>query len=297
MISLKFACVIGWFHPKNLIFLNYHISKNYNRVNTIEEADIVFSGDTFIDTSKYKTKLFLFGPHFSVFPSELSRKLNGDYYNAVYIQPSISSAVVWKDEFKFDNIPVVALPFGVDTDKFYPKIKEESVVVYYKDRSPLEFNFLINFLNHKKINYKLFDYRKSYQEHEYLNALQTAKYMIVLGRHESQGFAIQEAMSCDVPLFVWDVDRHDEEWSHRIEYKDVNSKVTSVPYWSKVCGIKTTDPLKISKLFEEFLSKIHTYSPRKFILENLSMKTCDILWKNKVIELKNKWRNSLYFIV
>ena len=33
--------------------------------------------------------------------------------------------------------------------------------------------------------------------------IKKAKFGIVLGRHESHGFAIEEALSCNVPLLVW----------------------------------------------------------------------------------------------
>ena len=75
--------------------------------------------------------------------------------------------------------------------------------VYFKRRKPSELQVLENTLIERKINYKVFDYVKRYEEEDYLEYLKKAKYGIILDAHESQGFAIEEAMSCNVPLLVW----------------------------------------------------------------------------------------------
>ena len=126
-----------------------------------------------------------------------------------------------------------AIPFGVDTDKFKPGTEKNNVILYYKQRDPSELNFLTNFLKNNNIkNLKIFRYG-SYKEEDYLRFLQKSKYMIVLGRHESQGFAIEEAMSCDVPLLVWGVSLRKQEFPYKKEYVNVKSRVSTVPYWDK----------------------------------------------------------------
>ena len=265
--------IIDNYHHKNMCFLK-KIYKD-NLVNSIEKADVIFSAATYINTEKYPEKKFIFGPHFSVFPNQITRKLSNKYKNAIYIQPSQPSVDTWQKEFNYNSLPMKALPFGVNTEKFKP-IEEEKkeILLYYKSRDPNELIFLKNFLKNKNINYKLFSYNNKYSEEDYLNSLQRAKYMIVLDAHESQGFAIEEALSCNVPLLVWSVILRNQEYPYKKEYKNVKSKVTTIPYWDKRCGEFFFEKEELEETFNKFINNLNTYKPRDYILENLSVKKC-----------------------
>ena len=69
----------------------------------------------------------------------------------------------------------------------------------------MNYYFLKVSLKNKNIKFEVFDYLNKYPEKKYLKYLQKAKYGIILDAHESQGFAIEEALSCNVPLLVWNV--------------------------------------------------------------------------------------------
>ena len=60
---------------------------------------------------------------------------------------------------------------------------------------------------------------KKYPEEEYIKYLQESKYGIWLGAHESQGFALEEALAINVPLLVWNVKYMSQEV--RSNYKDI----------------------------------------------------------------------------
>ena len=105
-----------------------------------------------------------------------------------------------------------------------------------------------------------------------------AKYGIVLDAHESQGFAIEEALSCDVPLLVWNVSSMSQE--EGINYPDIPA--TSIPYWDKRCGEYFYNQEEFKSIFDEFISKLNTYKPREFILENLSVEKCSEKFKNLI---------------
>ena len=53
---------------------------------------------------------------------------------------------------------------------------------------------LIDFCKKKNIIPFVFDYVKRYNEEDYLDCLKNAKFGIILDAHESQGFAIEEAL-------------------------------------------------------------------------------------------------------
>jgi hypothetical protein len=91
-----------------------------------------------------------------------------------------------------------------------------------------------------------------------------------LGRHESQGFALEEALSCNVPLFVWDVTSMNQEYGQNYN----NIPATCIPYWDERCGEVFYNFNEINDKFMFFMSNLHTYEPRQYILENLTIDIC-----------------------
>ena len=151
---------------------------------------------------------------------------------------------------------------------------DDLLLVYYKHRYPADFNQLIDFLNKNKFieRYRLFDYRKRYNEADYLSYLQTCKYGIVLDAHESQGFAIEEALACNVPLLVWNT----QTMSQEIESHHPPIPCTSIPYWDERCGEYFHHHGELEAAFQTFQTKLaaNQYSPRPYIVDNLSTEKC-----------------------
>lgn len=169
------------------------------------------------------------------------------------------------------------IPFGVDTITFYETtaIQERNkVLVYIKHRDPIDLMEIQKLLSKRNIDYQIFDYSRKYNEQHYINYLQECKYAIFIIAHESQGFAVQEALSCNVPLFVWTVKSMNQEWEQN--YPDYYA--TSIPYWDNRCGEFFYYSEQIDSMFDIFLSKLYAYEPRKYILENLSMDVCEKRW-------------------
>jgi glycosyltransferase involved in cell wall biosynthesis len=180
----------------------------------------------------------------------------------------------WKQNIKCKNLNMDYCPFGVDTEKFDEYLPIElrtNVFIYYKTRNPKELNFIENILKRKNINYKIFNYDQRYNEEEYIDYLKYSKYGIWIGRHESQGFALEEALSCNVPLFVWDVKSMNQEY--RQDYPDIFATV--IPYWDERCGEYFYFKEEFEEKFDIFLSKLNNYNPRNFVLENLSISICE----------------------
>jgi hypothetical protein len=178
-------------------------------------------------------------------------------------------------------LPVKTFAFPVDIDKFKPATQitsykdKDKVLIYYKHRSPIELNILKEFLAIQAIkNYKIFDYNKKYEENDYLSYLKQCKYGIILDAHESQGFAIEEALACDVPLLVWNAQTMNQELNS--QYAPI--PCTSIPYWDERCGEYFHHQSELPSTFKIFQDKLHSsvqhYKPREYILENLSIKKC-----------------------
>jgi hypothetical protein len=156
---------------------------------------------------------------------------------------------------------------GIDTDKFKPNNsnKEIDFLIYYKRRSESELKLITSFLSKNNYTYTILKYG-NYKEDDFLNLINKSKYGLVIDGTESQGIAIQEMMSCNLPLLIWDVSYWDDRgYDFRVE-------ATSVPYWSSVCGEKFNNLDNLENTFNMFINT--NYSPREFILNNLSINIC-----------------------
>ena len=283
---MKLLYINNWCHHKNLNALLHYKNIEIHQINSeqlnnidLTNYDAVYNPSEPIDVSKYSNKktqaTFIFGPHFSIFPDE--KIISIKHKNAVYIQPSQWAKNVWKNynnRFECVELNIIQLPFGVETDKFNEiKLIQErtKVFVYFKHRNQNELFFLSQFLNNMGIEFRIFGYDCRYDEADYLQYLQESKYGIILDAHESQGFAIEEALSCNVPLFVWNVKSMNQE--EGCNYPDFPA--TSIPYWDERCGEFFYNADEIEETLRRFLSKLETYRPRNYVLETLSMDVCE----------------------
>jgi hypothetical protein len=235
--------------------------------------DCVYSPQIPIDVNKYPNTKFIFGPHFSVFPEKQHMDLiRRD--NVTYVQPSTWVVDLWKSFPICNNIKIKPLPFGVDTNKFNnikPITERNNVMIYFKHRNPTDLVLIEKYMKTKSINYTVFSYDNKYHENDYINYLQNTKFCIWVDAHESQGFALEEALSCDVPLMVWNVTSLNQEYGSKYP----NTYATTIPYWDERCGEFFYNIKEIDIVFNLFISRLETYKPREYILENLSMDKCE----------------------
>jgi len=248
--------------------LNIDVSYKSNPSDhDIESSDVVYSACRPFPIQKYPNTKFVFGPNFSIFPDSKSQFDNINK-NAVYVQPSDWAKQVWLD-LGYKSLPLYTYPVGVDTDLFSPTkpIEErDKMFIYYKYRLPSELQQLKDLFPEAKV----FTYG-SYSETEYLDYLRDAKFGIWLSAHESEGFALLEALSCDVPLLVWSATKMSQAFGYSDLFEKVTTPATTVPYWNACCGEVFTDGQDLLSSKERFLSNLLNYTPRKYILENLTL--------------------------
>jgi hypothetical protein len=266
--------LVGSLHHKNenaiLKYKNIELIRSQDLDMDLNNFDLVFCPGKVVDVSQYPNVKFIFGPHFSVFPEQHSMdRIRGP--NSIYVQPSQWVVDLWKNSNVCNDIIIKPLPFGVDTDLFSPvDCHKENIFIYFKRRNPEELEFIKNILDIVGISYRIFVYG-SYSETDYLDYLQTCKYGIWLDAHESQGFALQEALSINVPLFVWNVRLLSQEYMS--SYPDVFA--TTIPYWDPMCGEVIYDNSEFNEKFLYFVSKLSSYTPREFVLKELSIDVCE----------------------
>jgi len=266
--------LVGWLHHKNLNALmkykNIVVVCVASLPKSLSSFDVVYCPSMSVDVSLYPGVRFIFGPHFSVFPEASHLQL---IRGSIYIQPSQWVVDFWKGYDSCQKLNLRVMPFGVDTDMFRPLPKEvikEHVVVYFKHRKPEELEFIENFLRLHNVTYRIFTYG-SYTEAEYTEYFKRAKYGIWLDASESQGFALEEALSMNVPLLVWNVRSLNQD--NESTLPDIFA--TSIPYWDDTCGEVAYSSEDFVRVYSMFLSKLELYRPREFVMKYLSMDVCE----------------------
>ena len=250
----------------------------------LADYDILWANDTYVDPANIPPSVrILYGPQFFVFPTPnhpICGVSDSRSERAVFNILSDWVIACYKECVPEFRVPLVAFPFGVDTERFCPAIitKTWDCLVYVKRRSAALVQSVLQTLDARSLRYKVFTYG-SYDEETYRQALQQSAFMIVLDAHESQGFALQEAMSCGVPLLVVDATSMYDEMAdgHHVSYAHMRPKhmaATSVPYWGAQCGLRITDPADLNAALHHMQATWQSFTPRDYVLDTLSDEVC-----------------------
>ncbi len=215
------------------------------------------------------------GPNVVTLPVDDSVMMNYNEYKKLIV-PS-----PWVKDLYSNWVPnekIEIWPVGIDTQKFNKSVSEKiyDFLIYFKRRNSNELKQVIEIINRKNKSFILIQYGQ-YDEDSFIDAISKSKFGIVIDGTESQGIAVQEMMSCDLPLIVWDV----EYWTDRGDSSKCDA--TSVPYFDNRCGVKFYSIEEFDTVYEIFIN--NKYSPREFILENLSIEKTT---ENLIQIIKNK---------
>jgi len=275
-----FLIINDYLHHKNregleamLRHLNMEFTYGTQEDISNDKYKIIYSPANPVDIHKYPEKIYIFGPHFCVLPSDNDKISRIDYNQKNVIFLCLSK---WNyDVYNSYNLKInmISIPFPVNTEKFneVEQIDKKEVLLYFKGRHPNDYQILIDKIKKKAItNIKIFSYTHKYEENDFIDHIQKSKFAIVVDAHESQGFAIQEMLSSNLPLFVWNVTRLNQEYG----FNYPPFPATSIPYWDERCGEFFNEIHEFDDKFDLFLNKLDTYKPREYVMENLSVKIC-----------------------
>lgn len=205
----------------------------------------------------------IIGPNICTLPIDNSYVMGQNYKKIIVPSEWVKKLYMrWLPEDK-----LLTWAVGIDTEKFYDMSNDEKnndCLIYFKRRNNSELNDVISILEANNQKYEIINYG-SYSEEHFLNLLSRSKYGIVIDKCESQGIAIQEIMSTNLPLLVWDT----TIWDDRGE--EFKIEATSVPYWDDSCGVKVTTFEELKNNFSMFINNLKKYKPRNYILENLTL--------------------------
>lgn len=211
------------------------------------------------------------GPNLFVMPSDVDPAI--DLSGAIYVQPCDWAARVWHQQ-GFRDCPIASWAVGIDTDVFAPAAlasSPRSVLVYHKLRDPQELVMLLEVVRRHGLLPKLVLYG-AYDEEEYQRLLSEVCFVVWHGGAESQGIALLEALACDVPVLVCDVQSLRQTRGGYPFMPDVyDMHVTAAPYFDDRCGIRIRNWSELDDAVVQMVERREAFRPREFVLESLSL--------------------------
>jgi len=189
-------------------------------------------------------------------------KNNPQYYKKIIV-PGDSAYLSFKQQ-GFNESKLAKWPIGIK-DINVERSGNIKFLVYFKRRSVEDLDSVLFFLNEKKYDYHILKYGK-YSQEEFNQALQECSHGIIVDGPETQGIAIQEMMSSNMPLLIWDNLEYFEDGVPE-EYTK-NLAPTSAHYFSAECGEKVYSEDEFKETFNKFMKT--QYTPKEYIKRELS---------------------------
>lgn len=210
------------------------------------------------------------GPNICVLPSEMPNLISG---LKTYVVPSKWTFDIYSNSFKElkkenQQFVMPTLKYwmaGVDSDHWKPSstIKDyHNCFIYFKNRSEQELNIVTKVFENLGMNVSVIRYG-SYAPAELKSVCDCSSFCVLLDGTESQGIAVMEILSMNVPIFVLDK----TTWT----YSDGRTfPATSVPLFDSRCGRVVSGHLSKGQI-DDFLRNLWTFKPRQFILESFTL--------------------------
>lgn len=169
-----------------------------------------------------------------------------------------------------NNCQILVWHSGIDTD-FWQKKRSEllphEVLVYVKNLNDVEnLRSAEDFLQKQEIRFIVLEYG-SYSQSEFKSILSRVKAAIWIGGTESQGLALLECWSMNVPTLVL----KNETW-----YSPNGSPypASSAPYMSDGMGQFSTSSVFTESDFKQFFSKLNDFSARDSSQKTFNLVDC-----------------------
>ncbi|MDN5289004.1 MAG: glycosyltransferase [Mucilaginibacter sp.] len=200
---------------------------------------------------------------------------------------------------------VMTCPSGIDTAYWKPTTvaPEKNILIYDKLRPDHDeyidtiLHPVLEFIKANKLSYEYIQYGY-YKPQELLNKVNNCQYAIFLSENETQGLAYQQILATGTPVLAWDrggLWKDPAFYPHKVQF----SGVSSVPYWSRECGMKFKNIHEFYTIIPQFTTALENneFAPRQYILDNLTLEKCATAYiniiKNEYSQIGQIQQNSL----
>lgn len=226
---------------------------------------------------KINAKEIWAGPNQTVMPQE---------FKSIIASPKIDKIIIPSDWVKKLYIlhnsklkrKIELWPISTDTVYWSPSNKKKkcrnNILLYNKNQDELCSKLLPLLNTYSSVEViKYGDYTKE----KYKKALDNSDFMVWVSKSESQGIALLEALSMDVPVLAWDSGLF-EYYSKNLKQTFKSDKASSSPYFSDICGIKFKSENDFKNKLKVFISlkQASKFAPRKYVI-NLNKKIKETL--------------------
>ncbi|GIL16621.1 MAG: hypothetical protein BroJett040_03720 [Oligoflexia bacterium] len=180
----------------------------------------------------------------------------------------------------------------MNTEYWQPENLEKTnhALIFKKADSPQLQNEIESHLQSQNMPYTVLQSGKFTHE-EYKHLLSKSLLMIYISSSETQGVAVFEAWSMNVPTLIWNKKTMDY-------FGKIYDQASTCPYLSPQVGLDFANAQEFKGRFEQFLKLLPTFNPRNFVLSKFSLshsaqRMIDIIddvqrpQKNKALEFYN----------
>jgi glycosyltransferase involved in cell wall biosynthesis len=204
------------------------------------------------------------GPNIAVIPQEEERLLLSDRIDRIVV-PCDWVAALYRAQATSLQSKLAVWPVGIDTDYWSPATaKTFQLLVYNKGQDAL-CSQITSALDAASISYRTVRYG-SHTACEYRAELSQASGLVWLSASESEGLAVLEAFSMNVPVLAW----NPGEWNYASAElrKSFSCRASSVPYFDARCGEIFQTIIQFPTALMTFQNRLTTYRPRDYLLAN-----------------------------
>jgi hypothetical protein len=208
----------------------------------------------------------IYGPNIHV--EDVANKPYLDHKGVTFLVPC--DWVVKATEKYLPQANIVVFPYGIEIPKLDVFDKGEEIVVYIKNEKnqsvlEKEVQIIDDFARSNGLIIKLFEYGQ-YRKSRFLDSLKTAKFAVWLGQTESQGIALMEAWSYDVPTLV----RRRDSW---LDSDGEVFRAEAAPYLNSRRGKYTMSESLTASDLENFVAQLDEFDPRQSLIGYLDLAT------------------------
>ena len=208
-------------------------------------------------------KYLIAGPNISILPTHDDCILLNDKVDLIVVP----SEWVKKLYEKFTNKKILVWYAGIDASYWNPskRVSQNKILIYFKHPNRNILKNVSELIKKLNISYKVLEYG-SYSQSLYKKELLKSKLVIFITLTESQSLALAESWAMNVPTFVrkseFDLENKFKKYSH----------TSNAPYLNKDNGMFFEDLEKLSYLIQKLFNNELEFSPRKWVINNMTDK-------------------------
>jgi hypothetical protein len=186
------------------------------------------------------------------------------FQNVYFLVPAPWVTPVLMERINIEDKNIIVWPSGVDTSEWYSEGEAlEQALVYLKGEEDDRFKGAIDILEKNEIQFHLVRYGK-YTNKQFRKLLMSTKFVVWIGSTESQGLALMQTWSMNVPTYILRKDNFFDAFSKKF------FTASSAPYFCNEVGVYSKKEFFDESEFLAFTSNLQMYTPRDYVLRNFT---------------------------